>query len=68
LVLKPAGNPITYLHHRDEMVPLADDGRLASLAIQPKDQALFDKAADSFLQPASASTDEPDAKVIAIRS
>ena len=73
LVLEPAGRPLTYLHHDDEMtimhefevggrvggpeIPLhisvkfADDGRISSLVIQPKDQALFDEAVDSYLTP-----------------
>jgi ketosteroid isomerase-like protein len=73
LVLEPAGRPITYLHHGDEMVimhefevggrvggpevPLhvsvkfADDGRISSLMIQPKDQMVFDEAVDCFLKP-----------------
>jgi hypothetical protein len=73
LVLEPAGRPLIYLHHDDEMVvmhefevggrvggpeiPLhiivrfADDGRISSLVIQPKDQTLFDEAVDSYLNP-----------------
>jgi len=73
LVLEPAGKPMTYLHHGEEMVIMHEfevggrvggpeiplhisvrfgaDGRLSSLVIQPKDQALFDQAVDSFLRP-----------------
>jgi hypothetical protein len=90
MVLEPAGTPITYVHHGDEMVvmhefrvggivggsevPLhisvrfADDGRLASLTIQPEDQKLFDKAVDSFLQPGPEPMHERSSKIVAQRS
>jgi hypothetical protein len=32
-------------------VQFGGDGRLSSILIQPKDQALFDQAVDSFLRP-----------------
>jgi hypothetical protein len=73
MILEPAGKPLTYLHHGNEMtimheflvgggarapeIPLhvtvqfAEDGKLLSLQIEPKDQALFDRAADAYLVP-----------------
>jgi hypothetical protein len=39
------GDPAPHLRH------VRVDGRLSSLVIQPKDQALFDRAVDSFLRP-----------------
>jgi hypothetical protein len=89
LVLEPAGKPLTYLHHDDEMVVMhefviggtvggpevpihitvrfADDGRLASLVIQPKDQAVFDDAVDSFLarhDPPGRTTDPGEDRLV----
>jgi hypothetical protein len=43
------GGPEVPLHIT---VTFGPDGRLSSLVIQPKDQATFDRAVDSFLRPA----------------